>query len=58
MVHPQGPDPDTEVVEENSSSPVDANNEEIPPYLREEPPEGKSCALILYLQGTNNNNAK
>ncbi|XP_012677813.1 transmembrane protein 263-B-like [Clupea harengus] len=35
----KGPDPDTEVVEENSSSPVDANNEEIPPYLREEPPE-------------------
>ncbi|KAG5273433.1 hypothetical protein AALO_G00151260 [Alosa alosa] len=35
----KGPDTDAEVVEENSSSPVDDATEELPPYLREEPPE-------------------
>ncbi|XP_062404126.1 transmembrane protein 263-B-like [Sardina pilchardus] len=34
----KGPDTDAEVVEENSSS-VDDATEELPPYLREEPPE-------------------
>lgn len=42
MVHFQGPDTEAEVMEENNSSPVDDGNEELPPYLREEPPEGQS----------------
>ncbi|XP_051975789.1 transmembrane protein 263-B-like [Xyrauchen texanus] len=33
----KGPN-ETEVIEENST-PTDPNNEDIPPYLREEPPE-------------------
>ncbi|XP_063052142.1 transmembrane protein 263-B-like [Engraulis encrasicolus] len=36
----KGPDTETEVVEDNGSSPVvEENTEELPPYLREEPPE-------------------
>ncbi|KAJ8413065.1 hypothetical protein AAFF_G00106470 [Aldrovandia affinis] len=35
----KGPSTETEEVGEASSSPDVANNEELPPYLREEPPE-------------------
>ncbi|XP_030644256.1 transmembrane protein 263-B [Chanos chanos] len=35
----KGPNTETEVVEEGGSSPVDSNNDELPPYLREDPPE-------------------
>ncbi|XP_022539581.1 transmembrane protein 263-B-like isoform X3 [Astyanax mexicanus] len=35
----KGPSDETEVIEEGTPSPVDPNGEELPPYLREEPPE-------------------
>lgn len=40
-------------MEENNTSPVDDGNEDLPPYLREEPPEGQSCFLPLHVQSTN-----
>ncbi|XP_036400122.1 transmembrane protein 263-A [Megalops cyprinoides] len=35
----KGPSTEAEEVGEGSSSPDSSNNEEVPPYLREEPPE-------------------
>ncbi|XP_035252677.1 uncharacterized protein LOC118215787 isoform X3 [Anguilla anguilla] len=39
----KGPNAETEPVEEASSSP---DNEELPPYLREDPPEGESAQPV------------
>jgi len=39
----KGPSAETEVIEE---APADPNNEELPPYLHEEPPEGKFSLII------------
>ncbi|XP_076878333.1 transmembrane protein 263-A [Brachyhypopomus gauderio] len=35
----KGPNAETEVAEKGTSSADDVNNEELPPYLREDPPE-------------------
>ncbi|KAL6480816.1 hypothetical protein MHYP_G00118490 [Metynnis hypsauchen] len=36
----KGPSTEAEVIEEGTPAPADPSSEELPPYLREEPPEG------------------